>query len=504
MNLGRMNENDHKEKFSMSVLACKISQEVNAVSRIHCDVTRDMFNPLWEGFYPEELFISYVTNGVHYQTWTHKDWQKFYLKEFGPDFLSNVADPRHWKKIQSSDDNSIWKIRKKLRHDLIEYIKSKIEDNYTKRNENPKLIFKTIDALDDNALTIGFAPRFATYKRAHLLFHNLERLDAIVNNPKHPVQFLFAGKAHPQDKAGQDIINQIVVISKMPQFIGKIIFLENYDIELAKKLVSGVDIWLNTPTRLKEASGTSGQKAALNGVLNFSIVDGWWGEGYVPGAGWAIKEEDTYEDEKFQDELDTEMIYNLLEEEIVPLFYNRENDLPHDWIAYIKNSIADVAPFYTTKRMQDEYYNKFYFKMFKRIKQLGENDYELVHTLAKWKKKVIRAWQNINVASMSVPDSTKSPLRLGQEFVAEIELYLNELSPEDIGVEVVFGQKEHDIVKQILFIEEMDVIETTVKTVKFSLRMPANRAGVYDYAFRIFPKNPLLPHRQDFNLIKWV
>lgn len=505
MNLGKVRENDPREKFSMSILAIKLSQEVNAVSRIHCNVSKRMFNDLWEGYYPKELALGYVTNGVHYPSWTHKKWQNLYSKEFEADFIDNLSDARYWKKIFSVSDESIWKIRQSLRKDLIDEVKQRISDDYTRRNENPKLVFKTIDAIDPNALTIGFARRFATYKRAHLLFHNLERLELLLNNKEHPVQLIFAGKAHPQDKAGQDIINQIMVISKLPQFIGKVLFIENYDIELAKKLVQGVDIWLNTPVRLKEASGTSGQKAVMNGVLNLSVLDGWWGEGYVPNAGWALKEEGTYADEKYQDELDAEVIYNLLEDEIVPLFYERDHDIPSDWIKFIKNCIADIAPHYTTKRMIDEYYCKFYEKLAKRQAELTGNNHELIHSLVKWKNKVIRSWDSIEVVSMTIPDPTKDePLKLGEDFKTEVKLDLNELSPQDIGVEIIFGQKENDVVKEIMFIEEMQVIGTDGKIVTYECTMPSNRSGVYDYAFRIFPKNKLLPNRQDFNLIKWI
>ena len=504
MNLGRIHENDPKEKFSMSVLAIKLSQEVNSVSRLHCGVTRQMFNELWDGYYPNELFINYVTNGVHFQTWTNKRWQKLYAKEFDKEFLSNLSDARYWKNIYKVPDENIWSLREALRKDLIDEVKKRINDVYTRRNENPKLIFKTIDSIDDKALTIGFARRFATYKRAHLLFHNLERLDSIVNNKKQPVQFIYSGKAHPQDKAGQDLINQIITISKMPQFIGKVVFIENYDMDFAKKMVQGVDIWLNTPVRLKEASGTSGQKAAMNGVLNFSVLDGWWAEGYVPEAGWGIKEEATYADEKFQDDLDTEIIYNLLEDEVVPRFYERENDVPVEWVKYIKNCIAEVAPHYTTKRMIDEYYSKFYNNLFRRKTLLHNNKNELMRKLVKWKKKVVRSWESIELVSMTIPDSTKEPLKLGDDFRTELVLDLHELQPEDIGIEVIFGQKENDVVNEILFIEEMQVIESNGHTVKFACNMPSNRSGVYDYAFRIFPKNELLPNRQDFNLIKWL
>ncbi|MBP7497154.1 MAG: alpha-glucan family phosphorylase, partial [Bacteroidales bacterium] len=504
MNLGKFNENDPKEKFSLSVLASKLSQEINAVSRLHCKVTKEMFNPIWKAFYPDELFIDYVTNGVHYQTWTNKKLQKLYKKEFDKEFLSDCSDGRHWKKIYQVADKELWEVRKALKKDLIEFVKLKINNDFTKRNENPKLIFNTIDGLSDKALTIGFARRFATYKRAHLLFHNLEHLDQIVNNKERPVQFIFAGKAHPADKAGQDYIKRIIEVSKMEKFQGKIVFLENYDITIARKMIEGVDLWLNTPTRLKEASGTSGMKALMNGVVNFSVMDGWWSEGYNPGAGWQIKEEGTYENDEFQNELDAELIYNLLEDEIVPAYYEREDDIPYKWLSVVKKSIAEVAPVFTTTRMINEYYEKFYNKLYLRINEIKENNYKNVKTIANWKKKILRSWDSIEVVSLTMPDSTNKPLKLGEYFVAELVLKLNELSPDDISVEIIFGQKEKEKVEKILFIEEMSITEITQKNVKFVCKTEAVHSGVFDYAFRVIPKNSLMAHKQDFNLVKWI
>ena len=325
MNLGRMVDDDPNEKFSMSVLAAKLSQEINAVSKIHGHVTREMFKTLYPGYYPEELHIGYVTNGVHYPTWAANSWQQLYKKTFGEGFILDESNPEYWKKIHEVDDETIWKTKSKQKDQLWEFLKQRMFKDMTHRHENPKMIFKIKEEVNPKALTIGFARRFATYKRAHLLFSNLDRLSAIVNNKKKPVQFIYAGKAHPNDKAGQDLIRRIIEVSRMPQFIGKILFVENYDIELAKYMIRGVDIWLNTPTRPLEASGTSGEKAVMNGVINFSVLDGWWAEGYRPNAGWALQKENTYDNPLFQDELDAEMIYTILEDEIVPCYYELDS-----------------------------------------------------------------------------------------------------------------------------------------------------------------------------------
>jgi phosphorylase/glycogen(starch) synthase len=505
MNLGRFVDNDLNEKFSMSVLAFKLSQEVNGVSKIHGKVSQEMFSKLYPGYFPDELHIGYVTNGVHYPTWTSKSWQQLYKKEFGEDFLSDQSNGEFWKKIMDVPNETVWNMRLKQKQQLIDYLRFRLTDDMTRRNDNPKLIFKLMDAFNPNALTIGFARRFATYKRAHLLFTNLERLSALVNNTKMPVQFVFAGKAHPNDKAGQDLIKRILEISRMPEFIGKITFVENYDIELAKYLIRGVDIWLNTPTRPLEASGTSGEKAVMNGVVNFSVLDGWWAEGYKPDAGWALKEEQTYENQDFQNELDAETIYSTFEDEIIPAYYDKDSaGIPVKWIGYVKNTIAKIAPEFTMKRQLDDYYKKFYNKMFVRSTMITDDNYLLARNISAWKRKVIRGWDSIEIVKVNLPDSTLKPLSLGENFIAEIVLNLNELSNVEVGIEVLFGQKVNDEVKKPLFVVEMTAEKSEKGILVFKCSIPSNSAGVYDYAFRMFPKHKDLPHRQDFNLVKWI
>jgi len=505
MNLGRMVDFDVNEKFSMSVLAAKLSQEINGVSRIHGRVTREMFVKLYHGYYPEELHIGYVTNGVHLPTWTAKSWQQIYDKEFGDGFFEDQSNPHYWKKIHNVDDETIWKTKLKQKDQMTEFLLQHLYADMTRRHENPKLMFKMREAANPKALTIGFARRFATYKRAHLLFSNLDRLSRIINNKERPVQFMFAGKAHPNDKAGQDLIKRIYEISHVPEFVGKIFFLENYDMELAKYLIKGVDIWLNTPTRPLEASGTSGEKAVMNGVVNFSVLDGWWAEGYRPNAGWALQEESTYDNHQFQDELDAETIYSILEEEIVPIYYDlNEKNVPVKWVSYIKNTISEIAPHFTMKRQLDDYIRQYYNPLFKRSHIMAGKNYEMARHIASWKRKVMRGWESIEVVSVKIPDSNQKPLSLGESFKAEIILDLNELSGTDIGIEVLFGRKINDEVKEPSFKEEMTLMRSEKNIVSFACDIPINQAGVYDFVFRMFPKSPLLPHRQDFNLVTWI
>lgn len=502
LNLGRGIENNHHEKFSMSILATKTSQEMNGVSKLHGKVSRDMFQYLWKGYTTDELHISYVTNGVHYPTWASKEWQWLYEKEFGDGFLADQSNDTYWKKIFDVDDQVVWSTRNSLRKRLIDYVKERIEDTNIQKHEHPKFIMKVINSVNEKSLTIGFARRFATYKRAHLLFTDIERLSKIVNNPDMPVQFLFAGKAHPNDKAGQDLIKNIIEISHRPEFIGKILFLENYDMELAKRLVSGVDIWLNNPTRPLEASGTSGQKAEMNGVLNFSVLDGWWVEGYKEKAGWALPEKRTYENQEFQNQLDATLIYSLLENEIVPLFYKRqENNLPTEWIQYVKRSIAGIAPHFTTKRMLDDYIDKFYLKLHQRSNLISQNNYEKALEITKWKNYVRQNWDNIEIVSIDFPDTLKTNFKMGENYHGEVVLDLKKLSDKDLGVELIFGTNNgKKIIDSMELILDKKVDSLAFYKIDFELK----KSGAYDYGIRIFPKHELLPHRQDFPLLKWI
>jgi len=505
MNLGKFRHNDHGEKFSMSVLAAKLSQEINGVSRIHGRVSRGMFQSLYPGYFPDELHISYVTNGVHYPTWTDASWQQLYRKHFTAGFEAQQSDATHWSAIHKVKDEDIWNIRCQLKAELISYIKYRVKIDLTERQESPKLILKTIEALNDKALIIGFARRFATYKRAHLLFTNLERLSAILNKEDKPVIFLFAGKAHPNDKAGQDLIKRIIEVSRMPGFIGKVLFIENYDMELGKRLTNSVDIWLNTPTRPLEASGTSGEKAVMNGVLNFSVLDGWWAEGYKQHAGWAIQERRTYINQQYQDELDAETIYNLLESEITQLYFTRnEAGIPETWVKYIKNNISEIAPHFTMKRMLDDYFEKFYSKLGARSHSLTKDDYREAKVIVEWKSRINQSWENIEVQSVKAPDPTIRPLRFGENFIAEIKLGTPGIEAGEVGIELLVGKKLHDRIDELLFTEELNIVESGPGWARYRVDVPIYRAGVYDFTFRIFPKNPLLPHRMDFSLLKWI
>ncbi len=505
MNLGRWVPGNHEEKFSMSILAANTCQEINGVSMLHGKVSRDMFQSFYKGYFPEELHIGYVTNGVHYATWTAKEWRQLYESNFGPDFIKHNCDPTCWEKIYNINDNTIWEIRQILRKKLIGYIKDRYQNNWIKRNDNPKRLQKVLDTIDDTALTIGFARRFATYKRANLLFNDLERLSQLVNNKERPVQFLFAGKAHPNDKPGQDLIKQIIEVSRMPEFIGKIIFVENYDIQLAKRLIKGVDIWLNTPTRPLEASGTSGQKATLNGVLNCSVLDGWYLEGYREGAGWGLTDKQTYTNNDFQNELDSLTLYNLLENQIIPLFYKRdEQGIPHEWIQTIKNSIAQIAPHYVTSRMIIDYMKQYYKPLAERHKQIVADDFVKAARLASWKKQISNSWDKIEVISIDFPDTTKKEFRLGKPYQGEVVLNLKDIQPDEVGVEVVITKTNEKGVRQIQCSYELELNKNIDTMAFYSTSFNLSTPGMFEYALRIFPKHSEMVYKMDFNLVRWI
>lgn len=503
LSLGKINLNDAHEKFSMSFLAANLSQEVNGVSWLHGEVSRDIFKDLWPGYMPEEQHISYVTNGVHQPTWTAPLWKKIEQEYFKKDHNGDNYSPKCFEGIYDVPNKDIIQIKDQLRTKLIKKIKDNLHIEKNISYFTPREIVEIRDNLRDDVLTFGFARRFATYKRAHLLFKNLDKLDAIVNNPERPVQFIFAGKAHPADKAGQDLIKNIVAISKQPRFLGKIIFLPNYDMNLARTMIQGVDVWMNTPTRPQEASGTSGEKAAMNGVMHFSVLDGWWVEGYREDAGWALPQKRTYENQAYQDELDSELIYNIIEDQIAPAFYNKDSKgISSEWVSYIKNTIAKVASNFTTYRMLSDYEKQYYYPQEKRYNLLKENNFQKAIELSEWKRKVSREWDVVKAEKMIFPDKQQL-ITLGKTYEAEITLNLGGLSPEEVGVELVASKEENGQTK-IIFTKQAEIIKTEPQNATYKIAIEAEDAGVFMLALRVYPKNDLLPHRQDFALVKWL
>lgn len=502
--MGRQNPDDHNERFCMSTFACNTCQDVNGVSKLHGWVSQKMFSPLWKGYFPEENHVGYVTNGVHFPTWAATEWRKIYDKYFDKNFMNDQSNEEIWYAINNVPDEEVWSTRMALKQKLVDYIREKFTENWLRNQGDPARVVSLLQRINPNALMIGFCRRFATYKRAHLLFTDIDRLAKIVNDPEHPVLFFFSGKAHPADGAGQGLIKKIYEISQRPEFLGKIIFLEDYDMQLARRLVSGVDIWMNTPTRPLEASGTSGEKAEMNGVVNLSVLDGWWVEGYREGAGWALPEKRTYENQAYQDQLDAATIYGLLENDIIPMYYNRnKKGYSADWVKVIKNSISTIAPHYTMKRQLDDYFDRFYNREALRFKKLQEHDYRLAKDIALWKETVAERWDEIHVVSKDT-----SLLDTGGETGKKytMQYVIDEQGLDDaVGLELVSlksntSTDDHEVYSVRPF--KVKGHEGNLYT--FEAVIEPDVAGAFRSCVRMYPKNVNLPHRQDFCYVKWL
>lgn len=502
--MGRENPDDHTERFCMSTFACNTSQEVNGVSKLHGWVSQKMFAPIWQGYYPEESHVGYVTNGVHLPTWTSTEFRRIYDKYFDASFMSDQSNEEIWHDIYQVPDAEIWETRMALKKKLVAYIREKFTENWLKNQGDPSRVMSLLERINPNALMIGFCRRFATYKRAHLLFTDIERLSKIVNDPERPVLFFFSGKAHPADGAGQGLIKKIYEISQRPEFLGKIIFLEDYDMQLARRLVSGVDIWMNTPTRPLEASGTSGEKAEMNGVVNLSVLDGWWVEGYRDGAGWALPQKRTYDNQTYQDQLDASTIYSMLENEIIPMFYqHEEQDYSKEWVKTIKNSIATIAPHYTMKRQLDDYFNKFYIKLANRFEQLDANNHQIAKDIAQWKESLVAHWDAIKVVSKDT-----SFLDNGGETGVryQVKYVIDEQGLDDaIGLELVTLNSLPDSDgRELHQVFPFKMVKHEGNQYTFVTELEPDVAGTFKSCVRMYPKNAYLPHRQDFCYVKWL
>ncbi len=503
MNMGRENP-DTNERFSMSVFALNTCQEANGVSWLHGEVSKKMFAGIWKGYSWEESHVGYVTNGVHMPTWAASEWKEFYHDTLGSRVFEDQSNPDAWKGIFDVPDQIIWNMRQTMKNKFINFLRRDFKEKWLANQGDPGAVVNILDRINPNALIIGFARRFATYKRAHLLFTDLDRLAKIVNNEKFPVQFIFAGKAHPADGAGQDLIKRIIEISRRPEFLGKIIFLEDYNMIVAKRLVTGVDIWLNTPTRPLEASGTSGEKAEMNGVLNFSVLDGWWYEGYRfnEHAGWALTDKRTYTDQSQQDKLDAATIYSMLENEIIPLYFEKNSaGYSPKWIQYIKGSIGDIAPHFTMKRMIDDYISRFYDKEASRSKRLAADNFALAKNIVAWKEKVASEWSGIKVLDVRHSGEIGASLT-GEPFHIEVVADTNGIG-RDLGLEMVI-YRQCDGHESLLRTEEFKVVKQEGDVLSYELSSKLKDAGVFRYGFRFYPKNAELPSRQDFAYTYWI
>ena len=488
--------------FGMTVLALLLTGDHNGVSRLHGDVSRKMWQFLWPGIDADEVPIDYITNGVHTPSWISPQMNDLFKRYLGEDWENSVDEPDLWNGITKIPDEELWKIHLQRKEALIDYTRHHLKEHHLRLGEGSVQMAEFEDMLDKDALIIGFARRFATYKRATLIFRDMERLNRIVNNPERPVQIIFAGKAHPADEPGKALIEQVYRFSRSNAFRGKIIFLENYDIAMARYLVSGTDLWLNNPIRPHEASGTSGQKAALNGQPNCSILDGWWAEGYNGKNGWAIGEEREYHDTNAQAEADSLSLYRLLEEEIIPTYYDRGSDgIPHRWIATMKEAIRTCAPEFSMKRMVKEYTTRFYVPEIEHGIAIQENHYELARVLAAWKDKVKKGWQTLEVYADGRRDGQ---LSLGEGVDVRAWVRGDGLRPQDLSVELVYGDANDE---QVVIQHTLPMKYTKQEldgSYRFDLRLQPPESGSIAYGVRVLPNHPALGGKHEMGLVRWA
>jgi len=504
LELGMKPKENNKTMFNMGILALKIAGKKNGVSKLHGEVSRELFSEVWPEIAPQESPITHVTNGIHTCTWLAPNLKELYNKYLEPYWQDKIYLNETWNKIDKIPAEELWKEHKARKVKLLKLVK----DNVTTRLKNGGMHYETIrevvSKLNPDALTIGFARRFATYKRATLIFKDLARLTQILNDKEKPVQLIFAGKAHPADKAGQDLIKHIHEVSMMPQFKGKIILLENYNINVARHLISGVDVWLNNPRRPMEASGTSGEKASVNGVVNFSILDGWWAEGYNTKNGWAIGTAAEYYSYEEQDIADSESIYNILENKIIPAYYNKdENGISKQWITYMKNSIMSTGGQYSTSRMLVDYAEKLYMPLCDLTNNYY-NDLEKVTEFEKIKKDLASNWEDIKITQED--NANNITVDAGNKIKVSCKVNLPNIESEHVQVECYYGKiLDNGIVEDVSIVPmKLAKKEIEKKIYLYETEIELKTGGNFGYTFRVMPKHEMLIDSANLNLVKWI
>ncbi len=504
MNLARW-QTPWGEMFSMTVLALRFAAYANGVSELHGHVARKMWSGLWPELPIDEVPITHITNGVHTGTWLSAALADLYDEYLGAENWREEPDLLDaWDKIEDIPDELLWKKHQELRHHSLDFLRDRVARQRRRYGDSPAEIEASYKLFNPDALTIGFARRFATYKRANLIFHDIERIKRILNDPDRPVQIIFSGKAHPADEPGKAIIKQIHQLSNQPEFLGKVIFVENYDMNIARHLVQSVDLWMNTPRRPNEASGTSGQKAALNATPNFSALDGWWVEGYNGEDGWVIGDERNYRDEATQDEADALSLYNTLEKEIIPAFFNIDaSGTPTDWVRRMKASVRYCAPRFSMSRQVKDYMNKLYLPAIQAGKKLSNDNFAGARTLAQWKEYIYRGWSQVHI-SAERPEVER--LSMGDCIDLSVQVYLGTISPEDVSVEIVWGDRSDDSegLKNIHIVPMQEEGAQPGGLIRYSSRLCFDSNGKFGYAIRVLPIHPDLNNRYEMALVKWA
>jgi starch phosphorylase len=505
--LGRMYPDDPHDSFSMAVLAMRLANRVNAVSQLHATVSRAMFQDVWPQVPNHQVPVFGITNGIHPRSWISHDMADLYDRYLGPRWVERPAELSVWKRVTRIPDEELWRTHERRRERLVAYARRRLRAQLERRGSRPSEIALAEEVLDPDALTIAFARRFATYKRATLLFHDAERLARIVGDKDRPVQIIYAGKAHPRDNPGKELIRQIIHQARSPEFRSRIVFLEDYDMTVARYLVQGVDVWLNTPKRPREASGTSGMKATANGALNLSILDGWWDEGYTSETGWAIGHGEEYDEDQsdYQDRVEANAIYDLLEKEIVPLFYERGRDgLPRGWIAKMKAAMRDHAGVFNTNRMVREYFERSYLPSAERSQRLTDGDFARAKALATWKADLHNQWTKVRLERVWSDGPDIQELKVGDQLQVQALVHLGTLNPTDVAVELYQGQLDADGL-----IVEGKAISMLIAQSKgkgkyvFAGAIPCQTSGRHGYALRILPQNDDLGNPFEMGLVLW-
>ncbi len=501
-----LNISDHNN-FNMTVLALKFAGRKNGVSELHGAVSRNIFNNVWPGIPEDDVPITYITNGVHTLTWMSPNFKGLFDKYLDGNWKETLYLKDSWNKVDSIPDAELWNTHYALKEKMIGFIRDKLREQRIANGEPLESIREAETLLDPKALTIGFARRFATYKRANLIFRNLARAQKIFNNPEMPVQIIFAGKAHPADSPAHEVIKNINDIARQEGFKGKVILVENYNMTLARNMVQGVDIWMNNPRRPLEASGTSGQKVCINGIVNFSILDGWWCEGYNGKNGWAIGDDAFYDNEFHQDNADSESIYDTLEKQIIPLYYERnENGIPYKWTALMKESIKSLVYQYSTHRMVQEYTEKMYMPSMVRLDNIHSSNYSLSRDLTSWKTSIEKNWPQVQILADKSMNQLKELSSLsGQAIPVSVVVNLGNIDPQSVKVELYHGIIGQNNLIDNAAAEEMKLVEQIDGTTyRFSTDIKLYDGGEYGYTFRVVPYHPEIINKFEMGLIRWV
>jgi len=500
---GRLDPHNGSEPFGMSTLALRLSAHTNAVSRLHRQVSQTMWQKIWHHHPVEDVPIDYITNGIHVPTWISRDMAALFDRYLGPDWAEDPDNERVWEQAEQIPDPELWRTHERCRENLVGLARLRLYDQLNRRGAPMAEVQAASEILTPEALTIGFARRFATYKRASLLFRDPERLDSIVNHPKHPVQIILAGKAHPQDNEGKEFLKTIFHLAREERFRQRIVVLENYNMHVAQRLVSGCDLWLNTPRRPLEACGTSGMKVLANGSLNLSVLDGWWDEGYHRDFGWAIGHGEVYQDHNAQDDIESRDLYNLLEEEIAPLFYQRGPDgIPRGWVKKMRAGLQRLVPTFSSHRMVQEYVNRYYLPCSERFNTLCHDDFAGAKDLASWRGKLMTGWQEISVEGVSSGGSLEMPSGKELEVVARIAL--GSLKPEDVTVEAYYGRLDQNGDFAERNTVPLQAEDSADGLCKFRGQIPCQKTGRFGYTVRIMPSKEKLENPFAMGLVTWA